>query len=111
MRSSCPATQKPRSPPRRAGTGRSDQGADRHLGGDNLMRNRLFVLLAATVFVASACTGTASSAAPTTAPGETTAPAGSTAPESLPLRFSIGGEPTYFSNSADDHNTAYVYTL
>src|SRR6185369_8030058 len=39
------------------------------------------------------------------------APAESTAAESLPLRFSIGGEPTYFSNSADDDNTAYVYTL
>ena len=75
------------------------------------MRNRFFVLLAATVFVASACTGTASSAAPTTAPGESAAPAESTAVESLPLRFSIGGEPTYFSNSADDDNTAYVYTL
>src|SRR5258706_2480100 len=110
MRSSCPATHKPRSRPRRAGTGRSDQGADRHLGGENLMRNRLFVLLAATVFVASACTGTASSAAPTAAPGESAAPA-SAAAESLPLRFSIGGEPTYFSNSADDDNTAYVYTL
>ena len=75
------------------------------------MRNRLFVLLAATVFVASACTGTASSTAPSAAPGESAAPAESTAAESLPLRFSIGGEPTYFSNSADDDNTAYVYTL
>jgi ABC-type transport system substrate-binding protein len=75
------------------------------------MRNRFFVLLAVTVFVASACTGTASSAAPTTAPGESAAPGESTAAESLPLRFSIGGEPTYFSPAYDDDNTGYVVPL
>src|SRR5258706_2394357 len=95
MRSSCPAYQKPRSRPRGAGTGRSDQGAVRHLGGDNLMRNRLFVLLAATVFVASACTGTASSAGPTTAPGQSAAPGGTTGPAATgDFTFVLDSEPS-----------------
>src|SRR6266850_3214440 len=77
------------------------------------MQKRLFGLLASVVMIVTACGGTTTSNPPASAGGSQApgASAESAAPASADLRFAIGGEPTYFSNSANDDNTAYVYTL
>ncbi len=58
--------------------------------------------------VLGACGTTGTTPSPS---GGASGPTGSSPVQSADLRFAIGGEPTYFSNSADDDNTAYVYTL
>ena len=78
------------------------------------MQKRLFGLLTSVVMIVTACGGTTTTNPPASA-GGSQAPgasgASAAAPASADLRFAIGGEPTYFSNSANDDNTAYVYTL
>ena len=78
------------------------------------MRKRLLSLAAAAVVLAAACGSTQSSNPPaSSAPGASGAPSAAASASAAPagsadFRFSLNGEPTYFSPSSNDLPTAWI---